>query len=326
MDFVAKITVSLLKHLYIQWLDKKVVSFDQGSKKIFSQRLSPAPLITVFGLFSGNTVSFTYELLIANVNWYCRLLPAECMNGQGTAVDVILAVRLCLPFIWTFSCLSFLTFVCFLFTPPAVLCHNKMSFTPSSNSFLILSSYGWFCCLCFHSFFPTHVEQRRDKACSFTLCDVGLDMCVFVCVVVWLLVLKYIKRGVRDSCVTLVTWWCRSARQAASCCISSVFVFICTEWKGREVLCWQPALLPLDCRKNINVPVSRNTASTPLSVSFHVWLLEKTSRVVWVLLPDLPRAWLKALTGIRVAWQLSRQGTHKHQCILYTYKHSHTLE
>lgn len=180
MEFVAKITVSLLKHLYIQWLDKKVVSFDQGRKKIFSQRQSPAPLITVFGLFSGNTVSFTYELLIANVNWYCRLLPTECINGQGTAVDVILAVRLCLPFIWTFSCLSFLTFVCFLFTPPAVLCHNKMSFTPSSNSFLILSSYGWFCCLCFHSFFPTHMEQRRDKACSFTLCDVGLDMCVCV--------------------------------------------------------------------------------------------------------------------------------------------------
>lgn len=109
---------------------------------------------------------FACELLIANINWYCRLLR---LYGQGTAVDVILAVGLCLPFIRTFSRLSFPSFVCFLFTPPVVLCHNKVSYIPSSDSFLIPLSL-WSILL---FVFPLHhpppppmrawTVQRRDK-------------------------------------------------------------------------------------------------------------------------------------------------------------------
>lgn len=64
------------------------------------------------------------------------------MYGQWTAEDVMLAVGLCLLFIRTFSCLSFLSFVCFLFALPVVLCHNKVSYIPSSDTFLIPSPYG----------------------------------------------------------------------------------------------------------------------------------------------------------------------------------------
>lgn len=119
--------------------------------------------------------------MIANINWYCRLLPEEHMYGQGTAVDVMLAVRLCLLFIWTFSCLSFLSFVCFLFAPLVVLCHNKVSYIPSSDSFLIPSPYGWFCCLCFHSIIRLLSDRPKwDKACYSALCVVGLGVHVHV--------------------------------------------------------------------------------------------------------------------------------------------------
>ncbi len=195
------------------------------------------------------------------------------MYGQGTAVDVILAVRLCLPFIWTFSCLSFLSFVCFLFAPPVVLCHNKVSYIPSSNSFLIPSPYGWFRCLCFHSI----IRLSSEKA------EMGQGLlfssvwCGFGCVRVWFWhrthFRKYIRRGVSVRCVTSVTYlcWCKFASYTSSIS-SAIFVYTdCTTRRRGGVLAdSQPAASRL--QKNTNVPVSRNTASTLfLSVSVHVW-------------------------------------------------------
>lgn len=144
--------------------------------------MSTFPFKHYFCHFSGTTISVsTYELLIANINWYCRPLLAEHMDGRGTAVAVILAVRLCLPFIWTFSCLSFLSFVCFLFTPAVILCHNKVSYIPSSNTFLILSPYGWFCCLCFHSI----ILLPSDRAVTGQGLLFYSVWCGFRCVCVW---------------------------------------------------------------------------------------------------------------------------------------------
>lgn len=189
-----------------------------------------------FGHFSGSTVSFcVYELLIANINWYCRLLPEERMYGQGTAVDVILAVRLCLPFIWTFSCLSFLTFVCFLFGPPVVWCHNKVSYIPSSNSFLILSPYGWFCCLCFHSIIRLPMDRAKigHKACYSTLSDVGLG--VFVWFWHGVCFRKYVRRCVsslRDvSNISLLM----QVRQFASSVSCIALCFICLHLCGHRL-------------------------------------------------------------------------------------------
>lgn len=222
----------------------------------------------------GNTISFsTLELMIANINWYCRLLPEEHIHGQGTAVDVILAVRHCLHFIWTFSCLSFLSFVCFLFSQPVVLCHNKESYNPSSVSFLNPSPSGWFCCLCFHSIIHLlsyrQGEKKWGKTLYSTLCIVGLGMCA--CFWHKAEIRKHVRRGAREQLISI------ASLPMELCLIQGVFFLhsyseahtvkgVVVGWS--KVLCWQPTC----CLKKRNARLSRNIASVLfLSVGPIVW-------------------------------------------------------
>lgn len=225
-----------------------------------------------------------YELLIANINWYCRLL---CLYGQGTAVAVILAVRLCLPFIWTFSCLSFPSFVCFLFTPPVVLCHNKVSYIPSSDIFLILLSLWLILLFVFplHHSPPPPPPQKKcmdgaemgQGACYSAPCDVGSGVYARVFFGPAGLVSESMSGEVWANCVTSATYhrWCKSV-SFASCtsCNLSAFVFMdaaCEGEGGSPVLTAKPRCL-LTVEKNTNVAASGSAASTLFrSASVRVW-------------------------------------------------------
>ena len=126
------------------------------------------------------------------MNWYCRLSLEERTYGQGTAVAVILAVRLCLPFIWTFSCLSFRSFVCFLFTPPVVLCHNKVSYPLPPilfSSFFLMVDFA--VCVSTSSFFsPPPLGWSRD----------GTRPAIRLCVMRVVCGGGYVSRSVSEVC------------------------------------------------------------------------------------------------------------------------------
>lgn len=156
-------------------------------------------------LVPGNTISFsTLELLIANINWYCRLLPEEHIYGQGTAVDVILAVRHCLYFIWTFSCLSFL--VLYVFSSPSLLfcVITKRVITPPPlvfSSRLLLVDFAVY--VSTPSFISSYTDRGEKWGKTFysTLFIVGLGMCA--CFWHKAEIRKYVRRGVREP----LCWW-----------------------------------------------------------------------------------------------------------------------
>ena len=200
-----------------------------------------------------------YALLIANINWYRRLF---CLYGQGTAVDVILAVRLCLPFIWTFSRLSFPSFVCFLFTPPVVLCHNKVSYIPSSDSFLILLSLWLILLFVFplHHLFPppprkVHGRSRDGKRgllFSSVWCGFG-RVCAWFFWARGACFRKYVRRGVSKLCdVSHIS----PLMQICEFCVLYKLQFVCfrihgcsLRGGGRESCADSQTPLPPDCRK-----------------------------------------------------------------------------